>query len=89
MKVARVVPPGGFVSFGQQTPATQARWSLATSKSNGARGGRRSAKRRKAAAKSAPARRRKRRAVAGARFKKGSPAAKRHMAKLRRMRKRR
>ena len=82
-----IVPPGGMVGFGNQTPATQALWNQAAGKVNGSRGGTRSAKRRKAKAKAAPARRRKRSAKRKT-LVKGSPAARRHMAKLRRMRKR-
>lgn len=88
-----VVPPGGFPGFAQQTPATQALFQRA-----GRTGGLRSAaKRRRRKTKAAsPARRRKtraaaprrRRAAKSARMVKGSAAARRHMAKLRRMRKR-
>lgn len=84
-----VVPPGGFMGWAQQTPATQALLS------------RPAKKRRRRPAKKRPARRRvakkrtARRKPSSAsrsrktgRLKKGSPAAKRHMAKLRAMQKR-
>ena len=83
-----IVPPGGVVGFGNQTPATQALWNQAAGKVNGSRGGKRSAKRRKAKAKAAPKRRRRTRTAKKARMVKGSAAARRHMAKLRRMRRR-
>lgn len=82
-----IVPPGGMVGFGNQTPATQALWNQAAGKVNGSRGGKRSAKRRKAKAKASPGRRRKR-STKRKTLVKGSAAARRHMAKLRRMRKR-
>ncbi len=73
------------LALGQSTAATQ--WAFA--KAAGARGGRVSARRRKRKAKAAPAaRRRKRRASKPARMVKGSAAARRHMAKIRRKRKR-
>jgi len=85
-----IVPPGGFVSFGQQTPATQALWAPATAKANGRMGGLRSARKRRKTKRAAVATRRPKRTRRGkARLVKGSPAARRHMAKLRRMRKRR
>ena len=81
------VPPGGALGFGSQTLATQ---TLLRKK--------RPTKRRKAARKKTPVRKRavskrpaKRRASAvkkPARMVKGSAAAKRHMTKLRNMRKR-
>lgn len=86
-----IVPPGGFQGFAQQTPATQVLFQRA-----GRTAGPRSAvsrvrRRRKARtkAKSAPAVRRRARTAKKARMVKGSAAARRHMAKLRRMRKRR
>jgi hypothetical protein len=81
-----IVPPGGFAGFAQMTPASQAMFQRA-----GARGGRRSAakRRRKAVAKrSAPKRRAGKRAKRPARLVKGSAAAKKYMAKIRRKRKR-
>lgn len=82
-----VIPPGGFAGFAQQTPATQALFSRA-----GRIGGLRSAakRRRKSKKKAAAAPRRRRRASAkrAARLVKGSAAAKRYMAKIRRKRKR-
>ena len=83
-----VVPPGGFVGFAQQTPAVQA---LLQPK----RRTRRKKARRKVAkkrpARRAPARTTRARSTTArkkkpARMVKGSAAAKRHMAKLRRMR---
>jgi hypothetical protein len=86
-----------FPGVGQQTLATQ----LAISRASGARGGKRSArKRRKTAGTKKKVSTRGRRSTAIARggkrsrrkvqrLVKGSPAARRHMAKLRRMRKRR
>lgn len=80
--MAQFIPANGFAGFAQQTPAVQALY----------RGGRRKAtrgRRRKTAKKAAAAPRRKRRAAkSGNRFTKGSAAAKRHMAKLRKMRRR-
>lgn len=86
-----VVPPGGFAGFAQQTAATQALFQRA-----GRKGGKRSAakRRRKATAKrAAPKRRRKGAGTAKARkgkarLVKGSAAAKRYMASIRRKRKR-
>ena len=82
---SQFIPPNGFAGFAQQTPAVQ---SIYRKGRNGGSGRKR---RRKAAKKAAgTARRRVRRAAAGKakRFTKGSAAAKRHMAKLRKMRKR-
>ena len=84
-----IVPPGGFVGFAQQTPATQALFQRA-----GRIGGKRSAakrrrKRKSSKKKAAPAARRRRRRSTKRRLVKGSAAAKRYMARLRRMRKRR
>jgi hypothetical protein len=83
------IPPGGFVGFGSQTPATQAVLGP-TTRSSGAPGRRKRRKKTNVARrKSAPVRKR-RRAVRGkaSRMVKGSAAAKRHMARLRKMRKR-
>jgi len=83
--VKLVVPPGGFAGFAQQTPATQALFQR-----SGRVGGKRSAAKRKrakkTAARAAPKRRRKR-AGKKARLVKGSAAAKRYMASIRRKRK--
>jgi len=85
-----IVPPGGFAGFAQQTPATQRLFQAA-----GRVGGQRSAakRRRKATAKrAAPSTRRRKatgrvKARAGrARLVKGSAAAKRYMASIRRKR---
>lgn len=83
--MAIVVPPGGFAGFAQQTPATQALFQRA-----GRKGGKRTqSKRRKAAKSAAPKRRKKTAAKRGrpARLVKGSAAAKRYMASIRRKRK--
>lgn len=84
-----IIPPGGFAGFAQQTPCTQKLFSDAM-------GGRRSGvrRKRKATTKATTKKRRTKRATARrtarrskpARLVKGSAAAKRHMAKLRRMR---
>ena len=80
------IPPGGFAGFAQQTAATQAL--LGNGRRNGTAPKRRTrkktAKRRPAAAKKRAAP--KRRAGGRARLVKGSAAAKRHMANLRKMR---
>jgi len=84
-----LVPPGGFAGFAQQTPATQNLFQRA-----GRIGGKTTQRRRRK--KNGPARgsarrstrRVKRTSGRASRMTKGSAAAKRHMAKLRRMRKR-
>jgi hypothetical protein len=76
-----IVPPGGFFGFAQQTPAAQRSMGAMRSRASGTR------KRRRKAKKAAAAPRRRRRS-SGNKFTKGSAAAKRHMAKLRAMRKR-
>jgi hypothetical protein len=84
-----IIPPGGFAGFAQQTPATQALFQRA-----GRIGGRASAakrrKKRATAKRAAPKRSRKvaRRGVRAkkARLVKGSAAAKRYMASIRRKR---
>ena len=86
------VPPGGFQGFAQQTPAVHA---LLNSGGTGARGRatkKRSTKKKTATRKRPTAKRAaKARSTNGRkvlkRMVKGSPAAKRHMAKLRNMRK--
>jgi hypothetical protein len=73
------------VAWGQQTLAARAM----VAKASGRRGGLRSARRRKRKAAKSSAPRRKRRASSGrgrARLVKGSAAAKRYMAKIRRKR---
>lgn len=77
------IPPNGLAGFMQQTPAVQALYR----KGRTASGGRRRRKKKAAAAPKRRARRAKAKR-AGAKFVKGSAAAKRHMAKLRKMRKR-
>lgn len=86
LKASIVVPPGGFAGFAQQTPATQALFQR-----SGRVGGQRSAaKRRRKRAKTAKTATRKtarrRKSARPARLVKGSAAAKRHMAKIRRKR---
>lgn len=82
-----IVPPGGFVAFGSQTPATQEMFRRA-----GRLGGTRSAAKRRRTKKkraAAPAARRRRRSTKRpARLVKGSAAAKRYMASIRKRRKR-
>lgn len=85
---AMVIPPGGFAGFGQQSPATQQLFSQAARLGSTRTGPKR--RRRKAKAKrAAPKRRRKTAAPrkGRARLVKGSAAAKRYMAKIRRKRK--
>lgn len=82
----RYPPPGGFAGFAEQTPANQ---SLLTrgGHSGSGNGGTRRRRKKKAAA---PKRRKKRASKStkrGGKLKKGSPAAKARMAKLRKMRK--
>lgn len=72
------IPPNGFAGLAQQTAAVQNIYSRGRRSGGGRR-------RRKKTAAAAP-RRKKRRAAAGNRFKKGSAAAKRYMAKIRKMR---
>lgn len=86
-----VIPPGGFAGFAQQTPATQALFARA-----GRRGGRMTQRRRRrklrarknSGTRRVKSRRTARRASARkpARLVKGSAAAKRYMAKIRRKR---
>lgn len=87
-----IIPPGGFAGFAQQTPATQALFQRA-----GRVGGLRSAatrrrRRRRKAASRVPSKVRRSRRTArrrgSARLVKGSAAAKRYMARIRKMRKR-
>lgn len=84
MPLGQFVPPNGFAGFAQQTSAVQSLYRKG-------RGGGSRKRRRKAAAKKVAraGKRRVKRAAAGKakRFVKGSAAAKRHMAKLRKMRK--
>jgi len=83
-----IIPPGGFQGFAQQTPAVQAllRRPAATRRKTGGRRKKTTRKKatgRKRRATAKPARNRR-----AARLVKGSAAAKRHMAKLRKMRRR-
>jgi len=80
-----VVPPGGFAGFAQQTAATQAMFQRA-----GRKGGKRSAAKRRKTSKKKAVRRVKRKTPrkSSRRLVKGSAAAKAHMAKIRRKRKR-
>lgn len=75
-----IVPPGGFFGFAQQTPAAQRSMGAVRTRASATR------RRRRKAKKVASPRRRRR--SSGNKFTKGSAAAKRHMAKLRAMRKR-
>jgi len=81
-----VIPPGGFAGFAQQTPATQALFQRA-----GRKGGLRSAAKRRRSTKKkavrATGRKRRTRTTRKARLVKGSAAAKRYMASIRRKRK--
>lgn len=89
-----IVPPGGFAGFAQQTPATQRLFSQAA----GRRGGQTTQRRRRRKSKAAMPRRRRRSAATAAprrrrsrrpaRLVKGSAAAKRYMASIRRKRRR-
>jgi hypothetical protein len=84
-----VIPPGGFAGMAQQTPATQQAFAQVAGRRGGQTTQRR--RRRKAKASAAPRRRRKssgRRRRGRARLVKGSAAAKRYMAKIRRKRRR-
>lgn len=80
------VPPGGFAGFSQQTPAVQALLSGAAKPRR-----KKTTRKRRKVARKRPAAKRTRRATGRgrkpARLVKGSAAAKRHMAKLRAMRK--
>lgn len=83
MSMRQFIPPNGLAGFAQQTPAVQ---SLYRGKRNGSGGTRR---RRKAATKKAAAGvRRVARKRAGKKLVKGSAAARKHMARIRKMRKR-
>lgn len=79
-----IIPPGGFAGYGQQTQATQAMFGNAVKPKT------RRKVRRKKVAKKRPVRRKKattrRKKSAGKRLVKGSAAAKRRMAQLRKMR---
>lgn len=78
-------------AWGSHTPATQQLFRQAASKRSGRKGGRRSAAKRRRTGKVRVRRvskARNRVLGSGFRLKKGSPAAKRRMAQLRRMRKR-
>lgn len=87
MKTTRtlIVPPGGFAGNAQQTAATQQLFAKAT----GARGGRTTQRRRRKAKAKTATRSRKRKSPGRrkARLVKGSAAAKRFMASIRRKRK--
>jgi len=82
-----IVPPGGFAGNAQQTGATQ----LLFAKASGARGGRTTQRRRRKAKaakrRASPSTRKPRKAgKRKARLVKGSAAAKRYMASIRRKR---
>lgn len=90
MKLRPYIPPNGFTAAGQQTQAAQL-VELGGMPRNGGSTRRRTAKRAKAKRATYTAKRAKAKRANGKRggkFVKGSAAAKRHMAKLRRMRKR-
>lgn len=80
-----IVPPGGFAGFAQQVPAVQRKVGSAI---RGVRtnGKRRTGRKKKAAAAGRKRRSGKRKSGRGL-LKKGSAAAKRYMAKIRKMRK--
>lgn len=78
-----IVPPGGFAGFNQMTQASQRALGVGAPRSNGTR---RRAKRKTARSGTAK-RKRKTSARKANRLVKGSAAAKRYMAKIRRMRK--
>ena len=87
-----IIPPGGFVGWGGQTPAVQA---LLARPGTRRKRKKKTTRRRKTTARRAPTRRApaRRRKTTARRKKpaymvKGSPAAKRRMAQLRKMRKR-
>ena len=84
-----IVPPGGFAGFSQQTSATQALFGAAVRKKSTRKKRRKVArkKRKTVRRKKRPATRRKTRRKTSGRLVKGSAAAKRRMAQLRRMRK--
>ena len=81
-----IVPPGGFVGYSQMTPASRA--SLSMGQPRMTRTSRRRAKKKVARKRAAP-RAGKKRGKRGkmARLVRGSAAAKRYMAKIRRKRK--
>jgi hypothetical protein len=82
------IPPGGFAGFSQQTPATQAVLSTVNRSRSAPRGKKRAKKKRVAKRRAAPKRTRRKATRKASRMVKGSAAAKRHMAKLRKMRRR-
>jgi len=84
--VRLIIPPGGFAGFAQQTPATQALFQRAGRVGGQRSAAKRRAKRKKTAAKTTT--RRRKRTSKRARLVKGSAAAKRYMASIRRKRKR-
>lgn len=91
MSVKRpIVPPGGFAGFSQQTSAVQALFSAAIRTPTRRKTTRRKKKTTTRRKKAATSRRRSpvRKKRAGKRLVKGSAAAKRHMAKIRKMRRR-
>ena len=80
-----IVPPGGAQGFGQQTPATQALF-IGGGGATRARGPSKRRRKTRARAASAPKRRAKAKRSKPARLVKGSAAAKRYMASIRRKR---
>lgn len=83
--MSQFIPPNGMAGFAQQTAAVQAIY-----RGKRGNGGGRRRRKKKAAGVVARGKRKVKRAASSKakRFTKGSAAAKRHMAKLRRMRKR-
>ncbi len=92
-KAQMFVPPGGFLGWGSQTAAVQAllRPGKRVVRRSAAKSGATGRKRKATTARKRPIRRRRTRTTTNikkpARMVKGSAAAKRHMSKLRRMRK--
>jgi hypothetical protein len=81
-----IIPPGGFAGFSQQSQATQALFSAAIGKKTPRKKRKTSARPATRKARKKPAVRKRRRKASG-RLKKGSPEARRRMAQLRKMRK--
>lgn len=82
----RYPPPGGFAGFAEQTPANQSLLTRGGHSGNGG-GGTRRRRKKKAAAPKPRKKRAAKSSKRGGKLKKGSPAAKARMAKLRKMRK--
>lgn len=80
------VPPGGFAGFAQQATAVRQKVAQAV-RGGAARSGKSRRKSKKKAARAAPRARRKSKSKRPARLVKGSAAAKRYMASIRKKRK--